>query len=259
LEHREFVLYYQPKVNATGDIIGAEALIRWDSPVFGRVPPNRFIPLAEEIGLIGPLGDWVLETACLQTRWWAEHYPPALKIAVNMSAIQLRRADAVDRVARILDSTGVDPAAIELEITESISMIGAQQAVARLTELKGLGVSLAMDDFGTGYSSLAYLRHFPINTLKIDQSFMRDIPHDHSAMEIAATIITMARNLRMKVLAEGVETTAQHNFLLQRGCDFAQGYLFGRPLPVADLEKALERQNHGMPGGNRPPSSDALP
>jgi diguanylate cyclase (GGDEF)-like protein len=242
LEHREFVLYYQPKVNATGDIIGAEALIRWDSPVFGRVPPNRFIPLAEEIGLIGPLGDWVLETACLQTRWWAEHYPPALKIAVNMSAIQLRRADAVDRVARILDSTGVDPAAIELEITESISMIGAQQAVARLTELKGLGVSLAMDDFGTGYSSLAYLRQFPLDVLKVDQSFVRSVHSDRNSQAIVRAILALAEGLELATVAEGVETRQHFEFLTLHGCAMFQGYLFGPPVPVARFEELLLRR-----------------
>ncbi|NJD05593.1 MAG: EAL domain-containing protein, partial [Methylococcaceae bacterium] len=242
LESQEFELHYQPKVDADGDLIGAEALLRWESPVFGRVPPNRFIPLAEETGLIVPLGEWVLETVCNQVLAWNEQGLRPPKIAVNLSAVQFRRSDVVDRIARILRGTGVDPGAIELEITESISMVGAEQAIARLTELKKLGVSLAMDDFGTGYSSLAYLRQFPLDVLKIDQSFVRSVDVDRNSQAIVRATLALAEGMGLLTVAEGVETRQHFEFLMLHGCVMFQGYLFSPPVPLAQFQDMLERR-----------------
>ncbi|TCJ11666.1 EAL domain-containing protein [Parasulfuritortus cantonensis] len=232
IERGEFELHYQPQVAvADGAIVGVEALVRWRHRVGGLISPARFIPLAEETGLIVPLGEWVLRTACAQFQAWRND--PSLSpftLAVNLSPRQFRNKGLVQLVRAILEETGMPPRQLELEITEGAVMEQPEAARSTLLALKSLGIKLAIDDFGTGYSSLAYLRRFPINVLKIDQSFMRDIPNDVGASEIAATIIAMARNLNLKVLAEGVETGDQLAFLMARGCDYSQGYLHSRPL-----------------------------
>jgi diguanylate cyclase (GGDEF)-like protein/PAS domain S-box-containing protein len=241
IAQQEFVLHYQPQVDvASGEMVGVEALVRWDHPVSGLISPIRFIPLAEENGLILPMGEWVLFAACAQARAWHETAGmPPLTMAVNLSPRQFRQEKLAEHVRAVLDATGLPPARLELEITESALMDNADQAVATLRALKDLGIQISMDDFGTGYSSLAQLKRFPIDKLKIDQSFMRGIPHDQSDMEIVATIIAMARNLHLKVLAEGVETEAQLAFLQIHGCDTYQGYHRSRPLPARALEAWL--------------------
>ncbi len=243
---QEFVLHYQPQVDvASGDIVGVEALVRWDHPISGLIAPLRFIPLAEETGLIIPLGEWVLFAACAQAKTWSERVGmPPVTMAVNLSPRQFRQEKLAEHVRAVLDATGLAPALLELEITESALMENAEQAIATLSALKALGIRISMDDFGTGYSSLAQLKRFPIDKLKIDQSFMHGIPQDRSDMEIAATIIAMARNLHLKVLAEGVETEAQLAFLQIHACDAYQGYLCSRPMPVPALEEWLAQHPH---------------
>jgi diguanylate cyclase (GGDEF)-like protein/PAS domain S-box-containing protein len=240
LANGEFVLHYQPQFETQGGLlIGCEALVRWCSPEEGMIPPDRFIPLAEETGQIVALGDWVLRTACAQGRAWLDAGLPILTIAVNLSGRQLQQGNLVQRVAAILDETGLPPDRLKLELTESMIMGRGEQAVELLHAIKSLGPRLSIDDFGTGYSSLAYLKRFPIDELKIDQGFVRDIPGDQSDMEIAATIIAMARNLHLKVIAEGVETPEQLDFLTRQGCHACQGYLFGRPLPVDEFVRTV--------------------
>ncbi|NMG74655.1 EAL domain-containing protein [Aromatoleum diolicum] len=242
LEQRGFVLHYQPQIDiASGRMVGCEALLRWNDPEEGLIPPNRFIPFAEESGLIVPIGDWVLETACQQARKWLDAGLPPLLVAVNLSARQLWQADLPERIAAILKQTGLPPQSLELELTESMIMGHEAQAVERLGLLRSMGLRLAIDDFGTGYSSLSYLKNLPIEVLKIDQSFVRNIPQDRNDMEISAGIIALARKLNLKVLAEGVETPEQLAFLAEQGCDSYQGYLFSRPLPVEAFEKLLLR------------------
>ncbi len=240
LERGEFLLHYQPQLSVTeGRIIGVEALVRWQPPGQALVSPARFIPLAEETGLIVPLGEWVLRTACAQAQAWRLAGWPSLLMAVNLSARQIRQPDLVGRVRAALADSGLPADYLELEITESGLMEQGEQAETILRALKETGVRLAIDDFGTGYSSLAYLKRFPIDQLKIDQSFVRDIPHDPNDMEIAAAIIALAHTLRLEVLAEGVETTEQLAFLREHGCDLYQGYLFSRPVPSEDLAPLL--------------------
>jgi predicted signal transduction protein with EAL and GGDEF domain len=237
----EFVLHYQPQVDMrTGKITGCEALVRWSDPERGLVSPARFIPLAEETGLIVPLGEWVLHQACVQARAWLDAGLPSLLLSVNLSARQLQQSNIVERVAAILDKTGLPAEHLKLELTESMIMGHGEEAVILLQSLKELGLSLSIDDFGTGYSSLAYLKRFPIDELKIDQGFVRDIPLDHNDMEIAAAIISLARSMRLKVVAEGVETEAQREFLLQQGCDAYQGFLFSEALPADDFSRLVQ-------------------
>lgn len=238
LERRELVLYYQPQVHGrNGRIIGCEALLRWQHPDMGLVPPSHFIPVAEDSGLIIPIGEWVLAEACRQQVRWAAH---GLTVAVNISALQFRKADFVEMVERTLRETGADPAALELEITESALMQPNDELFNRLHRLRALGITLALDDFGTGYSSLAYLKRLPISRLKLDRSFVMDIPHDPEDVAIATATLSMAADLGMEVVAEGVETEAQVNFLNQKGCQVLQGFLFGRPLPVPAFEALLD-------------------
>ncbi|MCB1775840.1 MAG: EAL domain-containing protein [Candidatus Competibacteraceae bacterium] len=241
LERNEFLVHYQPLISAQERrMVGVEALVRWQPPDKVMVPPIRFIPLAEETGLILPLGEWVLRTACTQAKAWMNAGGPPLVLAVNLSARQFQQPDLIDRVRAILLDTGLPSTCLELEITESTLMEQGQQAMSTLAALKKLGIRLAIDDFGTGYSSLAYLKRFPIDKLKIDQSFVRDIPHGPNDMEIAAAIIALAHNLHLEVLAEGVETEEQLALLRQRSCDVCQGYLFSRPVSAEDLTKLME-------------------
>jgi diguanylate cyclase (GGDEF)-like protein/PAS domain S-box-containing protein len=240
IEQNELVLHYQPQLDLIGGrVVGVEALVRWQHPELGLVSPSRFIPIAEETGLIELLGDWVLRSACRQMRAWLDAGLPFKLVAVNLAARQFKHPDLPARMARLLEETGLAPEWLELEITEGALMNPNEGALERLHELKRLGVRLAIDDFGTGYSSLAYLKCFPIDKLKIDQSFVREIPDGRADMEIAATIMAMARNLGLVVLAEGVETRPQLNFLRGNGCDQAQGYLFSPPLTVAAMEAWL--------------------
>jgi len=244
IEQQEFLVYYQPQIDvSSGNILGVEALVRWDHPASGLIAPDRFIPLAEETGLIVPLGEWVLFTACTQARAWLDDPDqPTLSVAVNLSPRQFRQHNLAAHVRAVLEASGLPAALLELEITESAIMDNPGQAIATLQALKDLGITISIDDFGTGYSSLAHLKRFPIDKLKIDQSFIRDIPQDHSDMEIAATIIAMARNLHLKVLAEGVETEEQLAFLQIHGCDSYQGYLCSRPIPAPALEQWLRER-----------------
>jgi len=240
LEHGEFVLHYQPQISIRdGGLIGAEALVRWQSPEGELIPPARFIPVAEETGLIRPLGEWVLRTACAQFRAWNEAGLPGLALAVNLSSRQFEQRDLAACLGGILAETRFPAERLELEITESAIMAQGEQAIDTLGQLKRLGVTLSIDDFGTGYSSLAYLKRFAVDKLKIDQSFIRDIPHNLNDKEIAATIIAMARNLKLHVLAEGVETEEQLAFLRLHGCDAFQGYLFSPAVPAAAFERFL--------------------
>ncbi|SFU72811.1 PAS domain S-box-containing protein/diguanylate cyclase (GGDEF) domain-containing protein [Pseudoduganella namucuonensis] len=248
LERREFVLHYQPQVDiASGRIVGLEALIRWQHPELGMVAPNRFIPLAEETGLILPVGAWVLRTACEQLMAWRADGRRDLRVAVNVSARQMAEQDFVQSVADVLAATGVPPHCIELELTESQVMSDVEHAIAVMHELKKLGVQLAIDDFGTGYSSLAHLKRFEVDVLKIDQTFVRDLTVDPDDAAIVTTIIALAANLGLEVISEGVETREQLAFLRQHGCQQMQGYYFSRPLPAAALEAVL-RDNDGLFG-----------
>ena len=231
LERGEFLLHYQPKVAlASGAITGAEALLRWNHPERGLVSPAEFIPILEETGLIMPVGLWVLDTACRQLEAWRRAGLTLSVMAVNLSPRQFQQADLVERVAEIISATGVDAAGIELEITESMLMNDPELAITTLGRLKGLGLRLSVDDFGTGYSSLAYLKRFPIDVLKIDRAFVKDIATNPDDATICLTIINLAHNLRLRVVAEGVEDRPQLRFLMRHGCDMLQGYLFSRPV-----------------------------
>ena len=240
LERDELLLYYQPKVNlGSGSITGMEALVRWQSPDLGLITPDVFIPLAEETGLIVPIGAWVLQTACTQNRAWQDAGLPLLSVAVNLSPRQFRQQNIAAVIEECLRETGLAPCFLELEITESMVMHDVDRVTLVLNELKRMGVSLAMDDFGTGYSSLSYLKRFPFDKLKIDQSFVRDITSDPHNAAIAKAVIAMAHSLHMKVIAEGVETKGQLNYLHKHGCDEIQGYYFSRPIPAAEFERLL--------------------
>ncbi|GEM_PF-122284 len=243
LERREFLLHYQPQVDLrSGEIIGMEALVRWQHSELGLVSPSRFIPVTEESGLIVQLGEWVLRTACAQNKAWQRAGLKSISVAVNLSARQFRQPNLVEVVAGILRETGLDPAYLELEVTESLVMQNVEVTIATLGSLKAMGIKLSIDDFGTGYSSLSYLKRFPIDTLKIDQSFVRDITTDPDDAAIAKTIISMAHDLQLKVIAEGVETEAQKSFLQLRRCDEMQGYFFSKPLPAEDFEVLLRER-----------------
>ncbi|WP_371417310.1 EAL domain-containing protein [Noviherbaspirillum sp. UKPF54] len=239
LANGEFVLQYQPKVQlATARVIGAEALIRWHSAARGMVSPGDFIPLAEESGLIIAIGEWVLRTACAQNVAWQRAGHPPLPIAVNLSPRQLARDDIVDVVADALQSAGLEPRWLELEITENDVMRDVDKSLATLIRLKQLGVKISIDDFGTGYSSLNYLKRFPVDTLKIDRSFVSDIAADADDAAIVKAVISLAHILNLNVVAEGVETDGQRRFLVENGCDEVQGYYFGRPMPAPEFAGA---------------------
>jgi len=239
LDRQEFVVHYQPQINMkTMRVEGVEALVRWIHPERGMVSPAQFIPLAEETGLIVPIGEQVLRMACKQNKAWQEAGMSPLRVSVNLSLRQFQNEGLVETVANVLEETGLDPKYLELEITESMTM-NVDQALRMMYGLKQLGVSIGMDDFGTGYSSLSYLKKFPIDRLKIDQSFVRDIRQDPNDASIVTTIISMAHNLKLKVVAEGVETADHVSFLLEQACDEAQGYFFARPLSAKDLEEKL--------------------
>lgn len=240
LERQEFLLHYQPKVAIkTGRIVGMEALVRWRHPEKGIVPPAEFIPLAEETGLIIPIGEWVLRTACIQTKTWQTAGMAPIRVAVNLSARQLQNQNLVEIVERALSESGLEPNFLELELTESVLMQNLEHNSVSLDKLHRMGVEIAIDDFGTGYSSLAYLKRFPISSLKIDRSFVRDLTLESDSQAIVKTIITLARSLKRKVVAEGVETEEQLEILRSLDCDEMQGYLFNKPVPVDEAGKLL--------------------
>jgi diguanylate cyclase (GGDEF)-like protein len=236
----EFTLVYQPQVDLnTGRIFAAEALIRWMNPVRGMVPPTKFIPIAEETGLIVTIGDWVLREACRQNKAWQDAGLPPMSVCVNVSARQFREKDWVACVASALRETGLEARYLELELTESLIMQDVEQAIATMKQLQILGVQLSIDDFGTGYSSLAALKRFPVARLKIDKSFIDDIPADENDRAVAGAVISLGQKLNLRVIAEGVETEAQVAFLRENNCDEMQGYCFSKPLSAADIEKLL--------------------
>lgn len=243
LERKEFVLHYQPKVDLkTGNISGCEALLRWQHPQRGMIAPGQFIPLAEETGLIVPIGAWVLGEACRQALAWKTAGLPPLSVAVNLSARQFLKGNLVDKVKEILSETGLEPTLLELELTESMIMDDPLAATQTLRELKGLGIRLSLDDFGTGYSSLNYLRRFPVDSLKIDQSFIRDVTTDPSGASVVTSIIGIAHSLQLIAIAEGVETQDQLDFLVAGGCDAMQGYFFSRPVPADELMQLMREK-----------------
>jgi EAL domain-containing protein (putative c-di-GMP-specific phosphodiesterase class I) len=244
LRQGEFLLHYQPKINlASGAMTGAEALIRWQDPDLGLVYPAQFVPIAEENGLIVPVGRWVLREACRQVQAWLDADLPAVPVSVNISAVEFRHEGFVEGVALILKETGLAPHYLELELTESILMHDVESSTSMLEALKAMGVQLAIDDFGTGYSSLSYLKRFPISTLKIDQSFVRDIATDADDASIVSAVIGMGKNLKQRVIAEGVETQAQLALLQARHCDEGQGYHFSHPVSAEDFARLLDTGN----------------
>jgi len=246
LVRNEFVLHYQPQVDLqTGRIVGMEALIRWKHPELGMVPPTRFIGVAEDTGLIVPIGAWVMRTACAQNKAWQDAGLGHLRVAVNLSARQFSATELLPSIEQVLEDTGLDPSCLELELTESLFMSDVTPAVDLLHRMKSLGVKLSIDDFGTGYSSFSYLSRFPIDVLKIDRSFVNDITIDANDAAIVASIIALAHNLRLSVIAEGVETAEQLDYLRHQGCDEMQGYYFSRPLPAHEFEQLL-RQRRGL-------------
>ena len=243
LDRHEFVLHYQPKADiATGTISGFEALLRWNHPKRGLVLPGEFIPVLEDTGLINHVGEWVVREACRQIRTWQLEGLRPCPIAVNLSARQFNQNNLDCTIGKILDEFQIDPNLLELELTESVLMSDSEDSVEVLGNLKKYGIRLSVDDFGTGYSSLAYLRRFPLDALKIDRAFIHDITTDHGDATIAKAIINLAHSLKLKVVAEGVETLAQLDFLRTHGCDEMQGYLFARPMPAADCVRAMQEE-----------------
>jgi EAL domain-containing protein (putative c-di-GMP-specific phosphodiesterase class I) len=236
LDRDELILYYQPKIDlASNNVVGAEALLRWNHPDLGLVAPNRFISVAEESGLIVPIGEWVLLEACRQAMVWNRDGPFPMSIAVNLSAVQFKRGDIEKSILHALKSSGLDPSLLELELTESILIQNVENVLATVKRLKLLGVKISIDDFGTGYSSLSYLKRFDIDKLKIDQSFVRDLATDPDDAAIVRAIIQMARSLNLRTIAEGVETVQMLEQLRSFQCDEAQGYHFARPMTARDM------------------------
>ncbi|MFQ5894839.1 MAG: putative bifunctional diguanylate cyclase/phosphodiesterase [Nitrospinota bacterium] len=236
LEKGKLVLHYQPQADlTTGEIIGFEALLRWEDPEAGMISPSKFIPVAEDTGLIVPIGEWVLRTACWQNKAWQEQGFPPIRVNVNLSARQLREKRLAETVAQILEETGLSPNCLVLEVTESAAMRDADHAIAMMKSLKEMGVKLSIDDFGIGYSSMSFLKRFPIDKLKIDRSFVRGIPADRDDAAITTAIIALAASLKLEAIAEGVETDEQLSFLAAQGCHSAQGYILAPPMPPAEV------------------------
>src|SRR6266702_4398837 len=253
LRDNEFLLHYQPQVDIeSGQIVGTEALVRWRDPEVGLVPPSSFIPVAEESGLIGPLSEWVLREACRQNKAWQDQGLPPARVSVNLSARVFQQRDIAKLVMQVLAETGLEPQYLELELTESTIMRNAEEAVSMLNELHALGIGLAIDDFGTGYSSLSYLKRFPVDRLKIDRSFVSDIGESSDDETITSAIIALAHSLNLQVIAEGVETSTQLDFLKERACDEMQGYFFAKPLPHDAIPGMLQRgaENAAMIAAN---------
>jgi len=246
-ERQEFLIHYQPVLDLkTGKVVAVEALVRWAMPNAGLIPPLDFIPLAEQTGLIVPIGEWVLRTACMQTRTWEKAGLPPLSIAVNLSARQFQQQDLVVHIADALRDSGLSPSQLDLEITESHAMQDADFTLSVFHDLQAMGVRISIDDFGTGYSSLGFLKQFPINTLKIDRSFVKDLATDPKDEAIVSAIIVLAHRLGLDVVAEGVETEAEMHILKRHHCNRMQGYFFSKPLAAIDLE-ALLRAGKSLP------------
>jgi EAL domain-containing protein (putative c-di-GMP-specific phosphodiesterase class I) len=259
ITRNEFLLEYQPQVNRCGEMVGVEALVRWQHPQLGRIPPTKFIAVAEQCGLVVPIGSWVLGEACRQAMAWQKSGCTPLPVAVNVSALQFQQADFLEILKTTLDSTGLPPAYLELELTESLLLANTADAIRKVAAVRELGVGVAIDDFGTGYSSLAYLQKLPIDRLKIDQSFVRDmgtgpnITVDRTHTAVITAITSLAASLGMQVVAEGVETTAQRDYLIEIGCDALQGFLFSRPVHAERIEAMLRAQEEQQ----RPPLAGA--
>ena len=242
LDHQQFELYYQPQIGSNHQIIGAEALLRWMHPTRGVVQPGEFIAMAEDTGLIVPIGMWVLDAACAQVNAWSGATATRdLQLAINISARQFRNQDLVDQVSKAVERSGIDPSRLKFELTESTVIANFEDSVAKMRALSSLGIRFSLDDFGTGYSSLSYLTRLPLSQIKIDRSFVANVPDVPRDAVIVQTIVTMATNLKLDVIAEGVETEAQHGYLEQLGCNAFQGYLFSRPLPCSKFEQFLAR------------------
>ncbi len=242
LEKGEFCLYYQPQIDlAAGEIVCCEALIRWHHPQRGVVAPGDFIPLAEETGLIVPLGAWVLQEACRQARQWQEQGACGVRVAVNISGRQFGDPGFADKVGNTLQETDLRPDLLELEITESVAMERVETTIQTWMDLNALGVSLSVDDFGTGYSSLSYLKQFPIHSLKIDRSFVRDITHNPNDAVISSSVIALAHSMGLKVVGEGIETREQLKLLEEKKCDMGQGFLFSRPVPFNEILQIFKK------------------
>jgi EAL domain-containing protein (putative c-di-GMP-specific phosphodiesterase class I) len=240
VDQDELWLSYQPLVDAESErIIGVESLVRWTHPERGGVSPAEFIPIAEQTNLIIPIGDWVLRNACAQAKAWQDAGYPSVPVSVNVSVAQILHQDVVATVEQVLAEPNLDPGLLHIEITENILMSNFEAGLAMITELRKRGIEVLLDDFGTGYSSLSYLKRFPINTVKIDQTFVRDIPDDADDVAIVRAIIRMARALNLKVTAEGVENQSQLDLLREEGCDTLQGYRFGQPMPVGEITRHL--------------------
>jgi diguanylate cyclase (GGDEF)-like protein/PAS domain S-box-containing protein len=259
LTHNQLNLYYQTQVDSTFKVIGAEALLRWTSPKHGCVPPAQFIPLAEETGLIVPIGLWVLKTACEQIKSWSKNAATReLQVAVNVSPRQFRQIDFIEQVQQIVKSTGIDASKLKIELTESLVLDNVNDSISKMYALKAMGISLSMDDFGTGYSSLSYLKKLPLDQLKIDQSFVRDIAIDPNDAAIVQAIITMGQAFRLNVIAEGVETEAQYKFLYQYGCHSYQGYMFSKPVPIEQFELNLKQARSVQAASHIEPQSSVV-
>lgn len=243
LERNELQLHYQPRIEShSGKIVSVEALLCWNSRELGAISPAKFIPIAEANGLIVPIGEWVLRTACTQHRLWQQAGLPPLRMAVNLSARQLAQPNLVERITSILEETQIQPQDLELEVTESLMMDNVQQSILKLQQFREMGIKLALDDFGTGYSSLNYLRSFPIDTLKIDRSFIRDVVSNAHNAAVTNAIITLAKSLRLNITAEGVETAEQCEYIKAQGCHEIQGYYFSPPLPNEAMTELLAKQ-----------------
>jgi EAL domain-containing protein (putative c-di-GMP-specific phosphodiesterase class I) len=242
LDNNELIVFYQPLIDlSTNKLVGMEALLRWHHPEKGMISPGDFIPLAEETGLIEPIGDWVLRAACKQNKKWQDAGYPAVKVSVNMSARQFSKKNLVENISNILAETGLKPEHLGIEITESVIMQDVKSTISKLQKLHNMGVSLAIDDFGTGYSSLSYLKLFPINDLKIDRSFVFNITTDSTDAAIALSVIVLAHSKNLNVVAEGVETMEQLEVLRKQGCDIVQGFLFSRPISAEEFVPFFER------------------
>jgi EAL domain-containing protein (putative c-di-GMP-specific phosphodiesterase class I) len=242
LGRNELMLYYQPLVNEANRIVGMEALLRWNHPELGLILPDEFIRITEETGIIVPVGRWVLKTACTQTKRWHDMGFSDLFVAVNLSARQLQESDFEQMVIEIIDESGLPPEHLKLEVTESSVIQNPEVCIAKMKTLRARGITFSIDDFGTGYSSLSYLKRFPIDSLKIDRSFISDAMNNKGDQEIIKTIIAMAHNLDIDAVAEGVETQDQKDFLASHGCNSMQGFLFAHPVPVDQFKNLLERQ-----------------
>jgi EAL domain-containing protein (putative c-di-GMP-specific phosphodiesterase class I) len=242
LELNEQLLYYQPVIDMTsGKLVGLEALLRWQHSDLGLLPASKFISLIEEIGLIMPIGEWVLRSACMQFKAWQDQGYDMPQLMINVSVKQIQHKMFTEVITRILDETGVEVRLVNLEIIESVFLDNSSMTLQTFETLHDMGLKFSIDDFGVGYSSMNYLKHFPINTLKIDQSFVRDVVYNSGDIAIIRGIINLAHNLQMKVIAEGVETEEQHAILAREGCDQYQGYYFSKPLPASEIVTKLRR------------------